>query len=41
MIDGFTDTALNGCLTLLDSLPDNVYRVTDLLIAIFQVKHIS
>merc|ERR1719500_2670116 len=35
VIDGFTDRALVGCLTLLDTLPETVYRVTDLLIAIF------
>jgi len=36
VIDTFADTALQGCLTLLDTLPETVYRVTDLLIAIFQ-----
>merc|ERR1719500_1027367 len=35
VIDGFTDRALVGCLTLLDTLPETVYRVTGLLIAIF------
>ena len=35
VIDTFTDTALTGCLTLLDTLPETVYRVTDLLMAIF------
>ena len=35
VIDTFTDTALSGCLTLLDTLPETVYRVTDLLIAVF------
>merc|ERR1719500_2691977 len=35
VIDTFTDTALPGCLTLLDTLPETVYRVTDLLMAIF------
>ena len=36
VIDTFTSSALQGCLTLLDTLPETVYRVTDLLIAIFQ-----
>merc|ERR1711994_83600 len=35
VIDTFTDTALSGCLTLLDTLPETVYRVTDLLMAVF------
>merc|ERR1712015_311446 len=35
VIEGFTEKALVGCLTLLDTLPETVYRVTDLLIAIF------
>jgi len=35
VIDTFTDSALTGCLTLLDTLPETVYRVTDLLMAIF------
>merc|ERR1719309_1602657 len=35
VIDTFTETALTGCLTLLDTLPETVYRVTDLLMAIF------
>ena len=35
VIDTFTDRALSGCLTLLDTLPETVYRVTDLLMAIF------
>merc|ERR1712079_148063 len=34
VIDTFTDTALSGCLTLLDTLPETVYRVTDLLMAV-------
>ena len=34
-IDTFTETALAGCLTLLDTLPETVCRVTDLLLAIF------
>ena len=35
VIDTFTDTALSGCLTLLDTLPETVYKVTDLLMAVF------
>jgi len=35
VIDTFTETALTGCLTLLDTLPETVYKVTDLLMAIF------
>ena len=35
VIDDFTDEALRGCLALLDTLPDTVYRVCDLLIAVF------
>ena len=35
VIDTFTDTALSGCLTLLDTLPETVYRVTDLIMAVF------
>lgn len=35
VIDGFTDQALAGCLKLLDTLPDTVYRVCDLLLAVF------
>ena len=35
MIDEFTDEALRGCLALLDTLPDTVYRVCDLLLAVF------
>jgi E3 ubiquitin-protein ligase HUWE1 len=36
VIDTFTSSALSGCLTLLDTLPETVYRVTDLLMAMFQ-----
>jgi len=35
VIDDFTNEALQGCLCLLDSLPNTVYRVCDLLISIF------
>ncbi len=35
-IDTFTDNALDGCLNLLDTLPDSVYRVCDLMLAIFK-----
>jgi E3 ubiquitin-protein ligase HUWE1 len=35
VIDDFTNDALQGCLCLLDSLPNTVYRVCDLLISIF------
>ena len=34
-IDEFTNKALSGCLSLLDTLPDTVYRVCDLLLAVF------
>ena len=30
VINAFTDTALTGCVTLLDTLPETVYRMTDL-----------
>lgn len=33
-IDRFTVTALSACLNLVDTLPDTVYRVCDLLITI-------
>jgi E3 ubiquitin-protein ligase HUWE1 len=33
VIDDFTDEALRGCLALLDTLPDTVYRVCDLLVS--------
>jgi E3 ubiquitin-protein ligase HUWE1 len=33
-IDKFTTTALSACLNLVDTLPDTVYRVCDLLITI-------
>ena len=33
-IDSFTMTALPACLNLVDTLPDTVYRVCDLLITI-------
>ena len=36
VIDTFTSSALSGCLTLLDTLPETVFRVTDLLMAMFQ-----
>ena len=35
VIDDFAANALTGCLSLLDSLPDSVYRVCDLLLAVF------
>ena len=35
VIDEFTSKALSGCLSLLDTLPDTVYRVCDLLLAVF------
>ncbi len=35
VIDEFTENALVGCLSLLDTLPDTVYRVCDLLLAVF------
>lgn len=35
VINDFTDSALSGCLSLLDTLPDTVYRVCDLLLAVF------
>lgn len=35
VIDEFTNKALSGCLSLLDTLPDTVYRVCDLLLAVF------
>ena len=35
VINEFTDNALCGCLSLLDTLPDTVYRVCDLLLAVF------
>ncbi|XP_021341229.1 E3 ubiquitin-protein ligase HUWE1-like isoform X3 [Mizuhopecten yessoensis] len=35
-IDQFTDTVMPGCLTLLDTLPETVYRVCDLLIVVTQ-----
>ena len=35
IIDDFTNKALSGCLSLLDTLPDTVYRVCDLLLAVF------
>ena len=34
VITTFTDKALFVCLTLLDTLPETVYQVTDLLMAI-------
>ena len=34
VIDTFTMSALSVCLNLVDTLPDTVYRVCDLLIAI-------
>ncbi|XP_076304373.1 LOW QUALITY PROTEIN: HECT, UBA and WWE domain containing E3 ubiquitin protein ligase 1 [Tachypleus tridentatus] len=34
IIDDFTDRMLPGCLRLLDTLPDTVYRVCDLLVAV-------
>lgn len=33
-IDGFTNELLPGCLKLLDTLPETVYRVCDLLLAV-------
>ncbi|XP_060080556.1 E3 ubiquitin-protein ligase HUWE1-like [Ylistrum balloti] len=35
-IDQFTDTVMPGCLALLDTLPETVYRVCDLLIVVTQ-----
>ena len=35
VIDAFTDTVPTCCVTLLDTLPETVYRMTDLLISIF------
>ena len=35
VIDDFAVDALKGCLALLDTLPDTVYRVCDLLLAVF------
>ena len=35
-IDRFTDNILSGCLRLLDTLPDTVYRICDLLLAVAQ-----
>lgn len=34
VIDTFTVTALSSCLALLDMLPDQVYRICDLLVTI-------
>lgn len=36
ILDKFTDEAISICVKLLDELPDTVYRVCDLLIAIIQ-----
>lgn len=36
MMDNFTKDILPGCLRLLDTLPDTVYRVCDLLLAVSQ-----
>ena len=36
VIDDFTNQALAGCLTLLDTLPETIYRVCDLMLAVFQ-----
>lgn len=35
-MDTFTDCILAGCLRLLDTLPDTVYRICDLLLAVAQ-----
>ena len=35
IIDEFTNQALSGCLSLLDTLPDTVFRACDLLLAVF------
>jgi E3 ubiquitin-protein ligase HUWE1 len=35
-MDGFTKNILSGCLRLLDTLPDTVYRICDLLLAVAQ-----
>ena len=35
VIDEFTQGALSGCLALLDTLPDTIYRVCDLMLAVF------
>ncbi|XP_023930490.1 E3 ubiquitin-protein ligase HUWE1 [Lingula anatina] len=36
VIDHFTDTMIPGCLKLLDTLPETVYRVCDLLVVVTQ-----
>eukprot|EP00095_Tigriopus_kingsejongensis_P000123 maker-scaffold450_size166944-snap-gene-0.20 protein:Tk00123 transcript:maker-scaffold450_size166944-snap-gene-0.20-mRNA-1 annotation:"hypothetical protein DAPPUDRAFT_313219" len=35
VLDGFADNALKGCLSLIDTLPDCVFKVCDLLVAVF------
>ena len=34
VIDEFASQALSGCLNLLDSLPETVYRVSELLLTV-------
>ena len=36
VIDDFTNQALSGCLNLLDTLPDTIYKVCDLLLEVFR-----
>ena len=36
VIDEFTNQALSGCLNLLDTLPDTIYKVCDLLLEVFR-----
>ncbi|XP_054168845.1 E3 ubiquitin-protein ligase HUWE1-like isoform X3 [Oppia nitens] len=36
LLDSFTGDILSGCLRLLDTLPDTVYRICDLLLAVAQ-----
>lgn len=35
VLDEFADNALEGCLSLIDTLPDCVFKVCDLLVAVF------
>ncbi|XP_059079512.1 E3 ubiquitin-protein ligase HUWE1-like isoform X2 [Tigriopus californicus] len=35
VLDEFADNALQGCLSLIDTLPDCVFKVCDLLVAVF------
>lgn len=36
ILDGFVEQALTGCLSLLDCLPETVYRVCSLVVAMVQ-----